>query len=88
MAHERYRRQTRDRQQTDGRAIAYSEFTFSNKTIDETKISACILRFLRKPVRDDISLISDTDVRCGHDAWPGDGKGFVRHVKPSRRDDV
>ena len=34
-AHERYIRQTTDRRQTDGRAIAYSErereFTFANK---------------------------------------------------------
>ena len=37
-AHERYRRQTTDRRQTDGRAIAYSErereFTFANKMIE------------------------------------------------------
>jgi len=36
-AHERYRRQTDDRRQTDGRAIVYSErereFTFANKII-------------------------------------------------------
>jgi len=45
MVHERYRRQTDDRQttdrrQTDGRTTTYSEreltFTFANKTIDLT----------------------------------------------------
>ena len=49
-AHERYRqtdRQTDDRRQTDGRAIAYSErerdFTFAkNQNISSPQLSACL----------------------------------------------
>jgi len=40
--HERYRRQTTDRRQTDGRAIAYSErereFTFAKNDLKDAEI--------------------------------------------------
>jgi len=47
-AHERYRRQTTDRQTTDGRAIAYSErereFTFAKNS----HINSCTFNFSRQ----------------------------------------
>ena len=43
--HERYRRQTDDRQTTDGRAIAYSErereFTFAKNLLSSNMSSTC-----------------------------------------------
>jgi len=50
-AHERYRRQTTDRQTTDGRAIAYSErereFTFANDIIVTVNDCQCQTQYYR-----------------------------------------
>jgi len=45
------------------------------------RLKRCVLSFLRKLVRDEISLMSEW--KCILGTWLGDGKGFVGYMKPS-----